>query len=85
MNAVNGLWVCEQEGSYSHSQLPCAPGAGADVYILVSPQGPVTWLSWAGLGAKMGKPWCGPGGAFAHLGKMDEMHPDDELCAGSGL
>lgn len=55
------------------------------MYILVSPQGPVTWLSWAGLGAKMGKTWCGPGGAFAHLGKMDETHPDDELCAGSGL
>ena len=42
-------------------------------------------MSWAGLGAKMGKTWCGPGGAFAHLGKMDETHPDDELCAGSGL
>lgn len=53
--------------------------------ILVSPQGPVTWLSWTGLGMKMGKTWCGPGGAFASLGTMDEMHPDDELCAGRGL
>lgn len=43
-----------------HSQLPCAPSAGADVYVLVSPQGPVMWLSWAGPGAKMGKTWCGP-------------------------